>query len=189
MGFRQIKAIEASNKKRLIKHFGNIPDTSGIYILTRFEKGFKYAYIGQAKRILTRMAQHLVGYQHIDLSIKKHGLYTEENMTGWYFSYVDLPERRLDEAEQEFIKDYADKGYQLRNKTVGGQGKGKTKLNDFKPARGYNDGLKQGKKKLREELNYIIDSYLDINLIKNNKLSQNALEKFNKLLGRNKNEL
>lgn len=34
------------------------------------ENGFRYAYIGQAVHILTRLAQHLVGYQHIDLSLK-----------------------------------------------------------------------------------------------------------------------
>ena len=49
-------------------------EDSGIYVFTRQENGFKYAYVGQAKHILTRLAQHLNGYQHIDLSIKNTAL-------------------------------------------------------------------------------------------------------------------
>ena len=70
--FRQAKAIESKNKKRLLAINPKLNEQSGIYFLTRVdEDGFKYAYVGQAKHILTRLAQHLVGYQHIDLSLKK----------------------------------------------------------------------------------------------------------------------
>ena len=74
MNYRQIKAIEQKNKQRILAVCSNVTETSGIYILIREENGFKYAYVGQAKHLLTRLAQHLSGYQHIDLSIKKHGL-------------------------------------------------------------------------------------------------------------------
>lgn len=68
---RQAKAIEQNNKKRLLEVNPKLDEESGIYFLTRIdENGFKYAYIGQAVHILTRLAQHLVGYQHIDLSLK-----------------------------------------------------------------------------------------------------------------------
>lgn len=77
--WKQLKAIEAKNKKRILEVCPTINDASGIYIMTRYEDGFKYAYIGQAKRLLTRLAQHLSGYQHIDLSIKRHGLWSDEN--------------------------------------------------------------------------------------------------------------
>ena len=83
MEYRQLKAIEQSNKRKLLQAFPYLTDESGIYVLTRGENGFKYAYVGQAKNILTRLAQHLVGYQHIDLSLKKHGLFSKENPTGW----------------------------------------------------------------------------------------------------------
>lgn len=73
----QIMTIEQKNKKKLLEVEPRLDDKSGIYFLTRTdENGFKYAYIGQAKHILTRLSQHMVGYQHIDLSIKKHGFYS-----------------------------------------------------------------------------------------------------------------
>ena len=63
-------AIEAKNKKRILEINPHVDDGSGIYFLTRMdEDGIRYAYIGQAKHLLTRLAQHLSGYQHIDLSL------------------------------------------------------------------------------------------------------------------------
>ena len=118
--FRQIKAIEQKNKQRLLEVNSRLDDESGIYFLTREdEQGFRYAYIGQAVHILTRLAQHLVGYQHIDLSLKKHGLYSEENPYGWKVNFRHYTTNLLDKMEQLWIKQYADKGYQLRNKTSG----------------------------------------------------------------------
>ena len=73
-------------RTRLLKLNSELNDHGGIYFLTREEDGFKYAYIGQSKEsagILTRLCQHLVGYsQWIDLSLKKHKLYNEDNPTG-----------------------------------------------------------------------------------------------------------
>ena len=125
MNYRQIKAIEQKNKQRILQLCSTVPETSGIYFLTREENGFKYAYIGQAKHLLTRLAQHLSGYQHIDLSLKKHGLYSVNNQTGWRLQWLPCSVEKLDEFEKHFIKQYANEGYQLRNKTGGSQGKGK----------------------------------------------------------------
>lgn len=184
--FRQAKAIEAKNKKRLLAVNPKLDEQSGIYFLTREdEDGIKYAYIGQAKHILARLAQHLVGYQHIDLSLKKHGLHSEENIHGWKIGYLHFPVGELDEMEQEYIKLYAQYGYQLRNKTSGSQGEGKRQIDEYKPAKGYYDGIKQGKKTLARELSNIIQKHLEISLKpekKNNKVSLKALEKFNDLL-------
>lgn len=69
-----------------------------------------------------------MGYQHIDLSIKKHGLYSEENLYGWKIKFMNLKKAELDDAEQHFIKLYASHGYQLRNKTSGSQGKVRSRL-------------------------------------------------------------
>lgn len=184
--FRQAKAIEAKNKKRLLAVNPKLDEQSGIYFLTREdEDGIKYAYIGQAKHILTRLAQHLVGYQHIDLSLKKHGLHSEDNIHGWKVGFLPFPVGELDEMEQEYIKLYAQYGYQLRNKTSGSQGEGKRQIDEYKPAKGYYDGIKQGKKTLARELSNIIQKHLEISLKpekKNNKVSHKALEKFNDLL-------
>lgn len=183
---RKAKAIEAKNKKRLLVLNPNLDEGSGIYFLVRKdENGIKYAYIGQAKHLLTRLAQHLSGYQHIDLSLKKHGLYSSENVYGWKIGFLHFQISELDFMEKKFIQMYSNNGYQLRNKTAGGQGEGKTQIDDYRPAKGYRDGIAQGRKNLAKELTNIIDKHLCISLKeekKNNKVSIKAFEKFNDLL-------
>ena len=183
---RKAKAIEAKNKKRLLVLNPNLDEGSGIYFLVRKdENGIKYAYIGQAKHILTRLAQHLSGYQHIDSSLKKHGLYSSENVYGWKIGFLHFQISELDFMEKKFIQMYANNGYQLRNKTAGGQGEGKTQIDDYRPAKGYRDGIAQGRKNLAKELTNIIDKHLCISIKeekKNNKVSIKAFEKFNDLL-------
>ena len=46
---KKAKAIEAENRKRLLKLNPDLNNHGGIYFLTREEDGFKYAYIGQSK--------------------------------------------------------------------------------------------------------------------------------------------
>lgn len=183
---KKAKAIEKKNKEKLLAVNPLLNEKSGIYILIRHDElGIKYAYIGQAKHILTRLAQHLDGYQHIDLSLKKHGLYSDVNCHGWRVSFLVASPDRLDELEQHYIKMYAKNGYQLRNKTAGGQGEGKVKIDDYKPSRTYRDGILQGKKTLAKELSHIIEKHLEIGLKEgkeNNKVSQKALAKFKSLL-------
>ena len=183
---RKAKAIEAKNKKRLLAIDPYLDEGSGIYFLVRKdENGIKYAYIGQAKHLLTRLAQHLSGYQHIDLSLKKHGLYSSENVYGWKIGFLHFQISELDFMEKKFIQMYANNGYQLRNKTAGGQGEGKTQIDDYRPAKGYRDGIAQGRKNLAKELTNIIDKHLCISIKeekKNNKVSIKAFEKFNDLL-------
>lgn len=184
--FRQAKAIEAKNKKRLLEMNPDLDEESGIYFLTRTdENGFKYAYVGQAVHILTRLAQHMVGYQHIDLSIKKHGLYSEQNQSGWKIDFNSYPEVVLNEMEQLFIKEYADRGYQLRNKTSGSQGEGKAQIDDYRPQKGYRDGIQQGRKNMARELSSIAEKHLKIELRADkvsNKTSQKQYNKFMDLL-------
>lgn len=180
------KAIEAKNKKRLLAMNPKLSEVSGIYFLTREdENGFKYAYIGQAVHILSRLANHLSGYQHIDLSLKKHGLYAADNLTGWKVNFMPYARDSLDNMEQFWIKHYAGKGYQLRNKTSGSQGEGKAQIDEYRPAKGYRDGISQGRRNLAKELSHIIDKHLVVSIRedkKNNKVSIKAFEKFNDLL-------
>ena len=181
------KAIEKSNKQRLLKVNPRLDDESGIYFLTRTdEDNISYFYIGQAVHILTRLAQHLVGYQHIDLSIKKRGLYSADNPYGWKVNFMHYPKSELDKWEQYWILEYTKRGYQCRyNKTGGGQGEGKEKINEFRPAKGYRDGIKQGKINLARELSSIAEKHLKIEIRedkKNNKVSQKQFEKFKELM-------
>ena len=139
----KVKAIEKKNRERLLKINPNLDDNSGIYFLTRTdENGINYFYIGQAVHIMQRMCSHLTGYQHIDLSLKKRGFWSDENPYGWRIGIRHYPESELDKWEQYWILEYTRRGYQCRyNKTAGGQGEGKEKINDFRPAKGYRDGL------------------------------------------------
>ena len=106
--FKKAKAIEKKNKEKLLEINPLLTDNSGIYILTREdESGIKHAYIGQSVRILTRMAQHMVGYtQHIDLSIRKHGFYSDVNKYGWKINLIETEKSRMDELEQHYILIY-----------------------------------------------------------------------------------
>ena len=184
---RQAKAIETTNRKRLMKINPKLDDGSGIYFLTRTDENeISYFYIGQAVHIIQRMCSHLTGYQHIDLSIKKRGFYSEENPFGWKINFIHYPVEQLDKMEQYWILEYTKKGYQCRyNKTSGSQGEGKEKINEFRPAKGYRDGIQQGKITLARELKHIIDIHLNVSIRPekaNNKVSIKALEKFNDLL-------
>ena len=184
MDFRQVKAIEKANKQRILKINYELTEESGIYILTRFENGFKYAYIGQAKHILTRLAQHLSGYQHIDLSLKKHGLKSADNPNGWDITAIKVPIEELDEMEQRLIKAYANNGYQLRNKTAGGQGDGKFEIAETKPSKNYHDGLNQGYEKARKEVKKLFEKNLTYSINGTpNKNKQKAFDKFKTFLG------
>ena len=183
------KAIEKQNKKRLLAVNPKLNERSGIYFLLREnENGFRFGYIGQAKNITRRLCGHLAGYkQHIDRSLKAHGLYSEDNPYGWRVEFLNFPESQLDEKEKYYIKLYANKGYQLRNVSVGGQGSERDSgtIGERKPPKGYRDGIKQGKINLARELSSIAEKHLKIEIRddkKQNKISQKQYEKFMDLL-------
>lgn len=182
MDIKQIKAIEQKNKQKWEKHFGAIPDTSGIYILTRAEKGFRYAYVGQAKHILTRLAEHLQRYQHIDLSLKKHGLISPLKPHGWNLSYVLCEESELDEREQYYIQWYANCGFQMRNKTAGGQSTGKFDIAEA-PKKGYQQGLHKGYENAQKDVAKWFAKNLTYGINgAPNKNKEKALQKFEEFL-------
>lgn len=180
MNYKQIYAIKKANVERILKVCPDCPEKSGIYILLRYEDGFKYAYIGQSVNVLQRLADHLKGYQHIDLSIKKHGLWSEKNPIGWKIHVLEFPKDQLDEMEQKYIKQYANAGYQLRNATAGSQGKGKHGLDNAKPHKNYYDGLAQGFKNAQKEVKHLFDLHLDFTTKKHppTKNQEKAMQKF-----------
>ena len=184
MDYRKVYAIKKTNEERILKICPNCSNTSGIYFLLREDDGFKYAYIGQAKHILDRLTSHLSGYQHIDLSIKKHGFYSAENPTGYKVHFLEFAENLLDEMEQKYIKRYANAGYQMRNATSGSQGAGKKGLDNARPARTYYDGLKQGYVNAQKEISHLFSLHLDYVTKKQppTKLQEKALLKFKDFL-------
>lgn len=190
VNYKQLYAIKKNNEKRILSICPEMKNQSGIYFYTRTdENGISYFYIGQSVDCLERNISHLSGFQHIDLSIKKRGFYSEENPYGWKLDFIHYPREKLDEMEQYWILEYTKKGYQCRyNKTAGGQGAGKGKINEFKPEKGYYDGIKQGKKSLAKELSHIAEKHLEIRLKpekQGNKVSEKQYEKFMSLISEN----
>lgn len=190
VNYKQLYAIKKNNEKRILSVCPGMKNQSGIYFYTRTdENGISYFYIGQSVDCLERNISHLSGFQHIDLSIKKRGFYSEENPYGWKLNFIHYPIEKLDEMEQYWILEYTKKGYQCRyNKTAGGQGTGKEKINEFKPAKGYRDGLKQGRINLARELSHIAEKHLEIRLKpekQGNKVSEKQYKKFMALISEN----
>lgn len=184
--YAQIRAIQETYKKQIKEICPKIDDGSGVYFLTRTdENGINYFYIGQALHLITRMASHMTGYQHIDLSLRKRKWYSAENPYGWRLNFKHYAPKDLDDMEQFWILEYTKKGYQARyNKTAGGQGKGKEKINEYRPQKGYRDGLKQGRKNCSREMAHLFEKHLDYKP-KNeppNRFQQQAMEKFEDFL-------
>ena len=184
MNYKQIYAIKKANEERILKVCPNCPNTSGIYFLLREENGFKFGYIGKAKHLLDRLGSHLSGKkQHIDRSLLKHGLWSEENPTGYKVHFLEFPESDLNEKEQYYIQKYANAGYQLRNVESGGN-LGKTDIGERKAARGYYDGLEQGKKNTQRFIADLFAKHLDYKPKKDppNAYQTRAMEKFKDFL-------
>lgn len=188
VNYRKIFAIQKQNEETIKTLCPEAKHTSGIYVLYRIdENGFRFAYVGLAtKSLLTRLAQHLDGYkQHIDLSIRKHGLYDEKkNPYGYKIDILCFCiESECNEKEQYYIKQWADAGWQMRNVTGGSQGQGKFNINENKPSRGYHDGLKQGYENARREVAHWFELHLDYAIRGNPTLNkQKAYDRFTKFI-------
>ena len=181
MNYRQIYARKAECEKRIKEVCPQATHESGIYCFTRVdEDGFKFAYVGLATRsLLTRLGEHLVGYQHIDLSIKKHGLYSQENPYGYKVDILcKCPAEECNEKEQYYIKKAADAGYQLRNHNSGSQGKGRRTFDNAKPSKTYREGLAQGYTHARREVAHWFNLHLAVSMKKPTKNAEKALNKF-----------
>ena len=184
--FRKVFAMKAEREKRIKKICPDIPNSSGIYVFYRIdEAGIRRAYCGQAVNLLERCASHLGEYDHIALSLKKHGFYSNENPYGWKLDYRRYPKSELNDKEVETIKSFADKGFQMYNVTAGSQGKGKQVTGQYKQPKTYSQGIQQGRKNMARELSSIAEKHLKIELREdkaNNKVSQKQYEKFMDLL-------
>lgn len=166
----------------------NLQDRSGIYMFYRWDENGKIfaRYIGKSETsILERCASHLNGYkQRLDLSIKKHGLWSPENQTGWQVCVLEYcSPQECNERERSYIYFCTKLRLDLHNVESGGTS-GKTDINERKPARGYRDGVKQGEKNVKREIAHLFDKHLKA-VYKADKPSKNAIKalgKFNSLL-------
>jgi len=186
INYKKVFAMKAEREKRIRAICPSIPCTSGIYAFYRLdEAGIRRSYVGQAVNLLERCASHLAEYDHIALSLKKHGFYSDENPYGWKLTYKTCSKSELDDLEVSTIRQWADAGFQMYNVTAGSQGKGKQVTGQYKQPRTYSEGIQQGKKVLARELSSIAEKHLKIDLRAdkaNNKVSQKQYEKFMELL-------
>lgn len=184
--YKQIYAIKAEREGRIKKICPNIPYSSGIYVFYRTDEAqIRRAYCGQAINLCERCASHLGEYDHIALSLKKHGFYSGENPYGWKLAFKTCPKSELDEREVATIKSFADDGFQMYNVTAGSQSIGKLVTGQYKQPKTYSQGLQQGRKNLAKELSNIADKHLVISLKPEkfgNKVSERQFEKFKELL-------
>lgn len=162
--YRKIMAMKAEYKRQIQKLCPSATNNAGIYVYWRIdENNFKHAYVGQALHLLDRLISHMFGYKmYIDTSLRAHKLYDEEkNPYGYHIDILEeCSEEDLNERERYWIKYYADSGYQLKNKTLGGQDDKKAVLGEGKSTKGYREGLAQGRKNTQKEIKTLFDKYL-----------------------------
>ena len=190
--YKQIMAMRKNYEKQIRKLCPDVTENSGIYLFWRIdEAGFKYAYIGQALHLCKRLVDHMCGYQHIDNSIRSHKLYDEEkNPYGYHIEILEeIPEENLDERERYWIKHYADNGYQLRNKTIGGQDGKKSALGEGKSTKGYREGISKGYDNARRDVAKWFEKNLTYSINGTpGKRNQAAYDKFTEFLDINNTE-
>ena len=105
-----------------------------------------------------------------------------ENPNGWDINFIRCDVSELDKREQYFIKMYANSGWQLRNKTLGGQGEGKAGLDNAKQPKTYTEGKAYGRKQVLAEIKHIVDLHLVVAVKRDNKNDKKALDKFFRLI-------
>ena len=184
--YKKIYAMKAERERKIRAICPDIPNASGIYAFYRSdEAGIRRGYVGQAVNLCERCASHLAEYDHIALSLKKHGFYSEDNPYGWKLSFRTCSKSELNEREVAAIKSFADSGFQMYNVTAGSQGQGKQVTGQYKQPKTYTQGIQQGRKNMARDLSHIIDKHLVVAIKadkQGNKVSERQFEKFKELL-------
>lgn len=112
--WKKIYAMKAEREKKIKQICPEISNVSGIYLFYRVdEAGIRRGYCGQAVRLLERTSSHLAEYDHIALSLKKHGFKSKDNPHGWSLHFLTCGISELDEKEVEYIKKCSDSGIQM----------------------------------------------------------------------------
>lgn len=182
--YKQIFAKQKEAEKVVLKACPKMDNGSGIYFYTRvdLETNEKFAYIGLARNLIRRNSQHILGYQHIDISLRKRGFYSKENESGWKLNFLHFPENQLEEKERYYIEQYQKANVTLLNIESGGR-EGKSFINEKAPPKTYRDGLAQGEKNMLNKVKVFFDKYLDY-VIKDkpNKIKERKHKEFAELL-------
>ena len=175
------------NKQIILQHC-KMPEESGIYMFHRYKEDGGYAcYIGQAKNLLKRTAEHLMGRkQHIDKSLYKRKWISEENPYGWQLDLISIcPQEELDKLEKMWIDYFKNLGYELYNVTGGGQFDKAEDINARYEVKlkTYRNGKNKGAEKVREKIKTYFEKYLDVSIKgKPTKIKERKLEEFKKFI-------
>ena len=94
-------------------------------------------------------------YSSKEKSMKAHGLYSEENKNGYKIDFFHCPVSQLDEKEREYIQKAIDAGWIVKKSRLAVDRMKVRKIADYRPAKGYRDGIQQGKKTLARDLSHI----------------------------------
>ncbi len=189
MNYMALFSVQRDIEEAIKKACPDIRHASGIYFYTREEfnpdtqETKRFAYIGLSVDVLKRNVSHMLGYQAVDLSLRKRGFFNEvNNPEGWHLNVLFYPQNQIEERESYYIDQYQKRGYILLNIESGGR-EGKTLINERKPAKGYKDGLKQGYLNAKRDVAKLFDKNLTYSINgKTNKNKEKALEKFNVFL-------
>jgi len=186
--WKQIYAKQKASEERIRKLVGHFEeDRTGIYMFKRInEYGVVSFYIGKAEKqsLLKRMAQHLTSYQHIDLSIRKYGLYDSvKNPYGYKAMILTYCEPELcNELERKMIQQCLEKGWVTKNVESGGTAN-KTDIEIRRASKGYREGVEYGYKKAIREIKVYFSKYLDYGIKgKPNKLKERKYNEFKEWL-------
>ena len=178
--YKQVLAIRNNYKKRLLKLLPDIQNKSGIYVYHKIdENGFKGVYVGKAKKLIDRLIDHFMEYDHIANSLRTHKLINEKDF-GWDIDYFYCAESELDKKETETLAFWhIEKGYSPYNINTGGTDGKK----DIKPRTvgGYRKGVDAGYEKARKEVSLMF-KYLKFYKEKDGKINERMYEKFSNFL-------
>lgn len=188
MDNKQRFAILNEYKNLVKKICPEISEKSGIYSFYRVsEENEKCVYIGKAKNLLERTASHFLGRKsHIDKSLLKHKIYSEDNPYGWKLKVVlECDFCELDKMERMAINSLNQQYFKLYNVESGGT-KGKFDINERQQTKlkSYKNGKNLGEIKAKTYVKTMFEKYLDF-VIKppENKVKQRKFEEFKNYLG------
>ena len=196
MNYRQRFAI-LNDKKKIIKTMcPQITNKSGIYMFSRINEDCNICiYVGQAKDLLSRTAQHLMDKkQHIDKSIYVHKLYDQiSNPSGWFVRILEFcDEEMLDIREQHYIEYFRSKNdVVLYNVTGGGQFNKAEDIGERYEVKlkSYRNGKAIAYDKAKQYVKTMFDKYLDYTIKgKPTKIKERKLKEFKDFLGGTDNE-
>lgn len=189
--YKQIFAKKKALENKVLKLCPNARDEKGIYSFTRLDDhNVRHFYAGQSVTCLSRIVSHLQGYDsHIDKSIRKWGLYDEVKNPYGYKIHILEYTNDLDEREKYWIMQYINKGFQSKNVSYGGQGEGKSHLNENKQGKGYYQGVSYGELKTKRKVKDYFDKYLDFTIKSpSNKIKERKYNEFKEWLNNGNEE-